>query len=46
MAGAIRRVLEDGGLRARLAVAGRARATALSWERTARATAAVYRELL
>jgi glycosyltransferase involved in cell wall biosynthesis len=40
------RVLGDGALRARLAQAGRARAAAFSWERTARETAAVYRELL
>jgi glycosyltransferase involved in cell wall biosynthesis len=41
MAAAIRRAL---GNRESLAAAGRARAAALSWQQTARATAAVYRE--
>ena len=39
-------LLGDPQLRARLAGLGRDRAATFSWERTARATAAVYRELL
>jgi glycosyltransferase involved in cell wall biosynthesis len=46
MAGAIRRALEDDPLRAALVERGRTRVGRLSWERTARETAAVYRELL
>jgi glycosyltransferase involved in cell wall biosynthesis len=41
----IERLLDDEGLRADLIVRGAAAARALSWERTARETAAVYREL-
>ena len=43
---AIQRVLEDGGFRASRREAGLARASAFSWTRTARETAAVYRALL
>jgi glycosyltransferase involved in cell wall biosynthesis len=39
-------LLGDEALRGQLAQRGRLRAAAFSWERTARATAAVYRELL
>jgi glycosyltransferase involved in cell wall biosynthesis len=39
-------LLGDSGLRERLAALGRERAATFSWERTARETAAVYRELL
>jgi glycosyltransferase involved in cell wall biosynthesis len=46
MAGAIRRVLDDEAWRADLCRRGRERAAALSWAGCARATAAVYRELL
>ncbi|HEV2753996.1 MAG TPA: glycosyltransferase family 1 protein [Solirubrobacteraceae bacterium] len=46
LAGALRRVLEDGALRERLAAAGYARAAQFTWERSARATAAVYAEAL
>jgi glycosyltransferase involved in cell wall biosynthesis len=46
MAAAIRGALEDEALRERLVERGRARVAALSWERTARETAAVYRELI
>jgi glycosyltransferase involved in cell wall biosynthesis len=46
IAQAMRSVLEDGALRERLVERGRARAGALSWERTAAGTEAVYRELL
>lgn len=46
MARAVREVLEDRALRSRLVEAGRARAGALSWARTAALTADVYRELL
>lgn len=43
---AMRRLLEDGALRGRLAEAGRARAAELTWERTADLTAASYRRAL
>jgi glycosyltransferase involved in cell wall biosynthesis len=46
IARAVGGVLGDSGLRAELARRGRARAGALSWEASARATASVYRELL
>jgi len=46
MAGAIRSVVGDRARRDALAAAGRRRAGALSWAATARATAAVYDELL
>jgi len=46
MASAIRDVLADPARRARMAELGRRRAAQLSWERTARETAAVYAELL
>ena len=46
LAATIRRVLADGELRAGMAERGRARAAALSWEATAAATAAVYREAI
>jgi glycosyltransferase involved in cell wall biosynthesis len=46
MAATIRRVLDDGALRAEMAERGRARAAGLSWEATAAATAAVYREAI
>jgi len=40
------RVLDDPMLRERLSAAGRERAAQFSWERTAAATVAVYREAL
>jgi glycosyltransferase involved in cell wall biosynthesis len=40
------RLLADGGERDRLAAAGRERAAAFSWERCARETLAIYREVL
>ncbi len=43
---ALRELLADDGARAELARRGLARAAEYSWERTARETAAVYRELL
>ena len=43
---ALSRVLGDGELRARLIAAGRARASELTWDRTARATLAAYRRAL
>ncbi len=43
---AMRRVLSDEGLRTKLVNEGRARAEALTWDRCARATAQVYREVL
>jgi glycosyltransferase involved in cell wall biosynthesis len=46
IAAAMRSVLEDPARRAQLVAAGRARAAELTWERTAAATVAVYRELL
>jgi len=46
MAEAITGLLRDAGLRSRLRAAGRARAAAMTWARTAQATAAVYRTLL
>lgn len=46
IAAAIRSVLEDPARRAQLVAAGRARTAQLTWERTAAATVAVYRELL
>jgi glycosyltransferase involved in cell wall biosynthesis len=42
LAGGLRRVLGDASLRAELARAGRERATALTWRRTATATLAVH----
>jgi glycosyltransferase involved in cell wall biosynthesis len=42
IAGAIRRILKDQALTARLAEAGRARAEGFSWERAARETLATY----
>lgn len=39
-------LVRDGALRARCIAAGRARAAALTWRATARATAAVYRQVL
>jgi glycosyltransferase involved in cell wall biosynthesis len=42
----IARVLNDGALRASLVAAGRARGALLTWERTAAATLAAYREVL
>ena len=46
LAGALRRVLEDGALRDRLVAAGLQRAAQFTWARTARETAAVYVEAL
>jgi glycosyltransferase involved in cell wall biosynthesis len=46
IAATIRRALEDRELRAGMAERGRARAAGLSWEATAAATAAVYREAI
>jgi glycosyltransferase involved in cell wall biosynthesis len=46
MAATIRRVLDDRELNDELAARGRARATALSWDATAAATAEVYREAI
>ena len=46
LAESIRTVLEDAERRTSMVAAGRARAAQLSWERTARETAAVYQELL
>ena len=46
MRAALGRVLGDGDLRARLVAAGRARASELTWDRTARATLAAYRRAL
>lgn len=43
---AVRRVLEDDALSARLGTAGRARAEQFTWDRTAAATADVYTRLL
>ncbi len=40
------RILEDGAEAARLSAAGRARAAAFSWERTARETLGVYRDAM
>jgi glycosyltransferase involved in cell wall biosynthesis len=45
IAGAIRRVTADAELSARLRERGLARAAELTWERTARETAAVYRDV-
>ena len=45
LAAALERVVSDAYLAARLAEAGRARAGEFSWDRTARATLAVYRSL-
>jgi glycosyltransferase involved in cell wall biosynthesis len=42
---ALGRVLDDAGLRGRLGASGKARAASFSWEKTAAATVAVYREL-
>jgi glycosyltransferase involved in cell wall biosynthesis len=41
----LRRVLEDGNLSRRLSDAGRARAAAYSWDKTAELTVAAYREV-
>jgi len=46
IASTIREVLADSGRREQMIERGRRRAAALSWERTASETAAVYRELL
>jgi glycosyltransferase involved in cell wall biosynthesis len=46
IAGAIRSMLGDAGLRERLAEAGRRRAAEFSWERTARGTVETYRRAL
>ena len=46
LTGAVAHLLEDAGWRDRLAALGRARAAEFSWERTARETAAAYRELV
>jgi glycosyltransferase involved in cell wall biosynthesis len=46
IAAAIERLLGDAGLRERLSAAGRARAAAFSWERTARETVASYERAL
>ena len=46
IAGAIRSMLADERLRARLAAAGRRRAAEFSWERTARGTVETYRRAL
>lgn len=43
LAGTVRRLLTDAALRARLVDAGRRRVAALSWDRTASETLAVYR---
>jgi glycosyltransferase involved in cell wall biosynthesis len=45
LAAAIERVLGDAALRARLATAGRARATCFRWADCAAAHAALYREV-
>ncbi|MDQ3549740.1 MAG: glycosyltransferase family 1 protein, partial [Chloroflexota bacterium] len=44
-ADAIERIVTDSGLWERLSQAGRERARAFSWERAARETAMVYREV-
>jgi glycosyltransferase involved in cell wall biosynthesis len=46
LAGALRRLLDDDGLRERLREAGRARAREFTWERTARMTLDVYARTL
>jgi glycosyltransferase involved in cell wall biosynthesis len=46
LADALRRVLGDDALHSRLVAAGHARAAEFSWARTARSTAAVYRDVL
>lgn len=46
LAAALDRLLTDGALRADLGARGRARAATFTWERTARATLAVYRAVL
>ena len=46
MAATIRGVLDDEALRSNMVARGRARASELSWDRTAELTTAVYRELL
>ncbi len=46
LAAALSRVLDDLALRERLSRAGRERAARFTWERTAAATVAVYREAL
>ena len=45
-AGAIGRLIRDAGTRSRQIDAGRSRIAGLTWERTARATAAVYMDAL
>ena len=46
LAAALSRVLDDPGLRERLSQAGRERAAQFTWQRTAAATVAAYREAL
>ncbi|GAA5235913.1 glycosyltransferase family 4 protein [Verticiella sediminum] len=46
IAGAMLRLAEDAALRERLSAAGHRRAQSYTWQRTAAATAAVYRELV
>jgi glycosyltransferase involved in cell wall biosynthesis len=46
LAAALLRLIEDDALRAELQTRGRARAATFSWERSARETLAVYREVL
>ncbi len=46
LADVLRRLLDDAQLRSRLVASGRERAAQFSWERTARETLGVYRELL
>jgi alpha-1,3-rhamnosyl/mannosyltransferase len=46
IAGALRRVLDDPALAARLGDAGRERAAGYTWERTARLTLDAYREVV
>jgi glycosyltransferase involved in cell wall biosynthesis len=44
LAGAVRRILDDGGLRGRLVEAGRTRGAAFTWQRAARAMLQILRE--
>jgi alpha-1,3-rhamnosyl/mannosyltransferase len=46
MTAALQSVLDDGALRATLVERGRARARKFTWEETARATLAVYKQVL
>ena len=46
IAAAMRALVEDAGLRQRCIAAGHARAASLTWQRTARETCAVYRQVL